>query len=257
MKKIILPIIILLVANMTAQGPPIFNPTMTIAGYGIIDSPIGEEVDKAIDGDINTKFLDFELADGMGFIVDLGGITAAAHFIEITTANDFPVRDPIDFEIEGSIDGTNFSSVDTGSIVCIMERFEPRLFSITNATAYSYYRVNFSAPCDPSGGTGFPSIQVAEVQLYEIELAVDDNQLTSSDFKVVPNPNQGLFTFNYSGNQQIEELNIINMTGQVIYRSRNDSLNDMSFDLRKEASGIYFIQVRAKNSTVTKKIIIQ
>jgi len=202
-----------MVSSMTAQGPPIFNPTMTITGYGIIDSPIGEEVDKVVDGDINTKFLDFELADGMGFIVDLGGTATAAHFIEITTANDFPVRDPIDFEIEGSIDGTNFSRVDTGAIVCIMERFETRLFSITNATAYSYYRVNFSAPCDPSGGTGFPSIQVAEVQFYEIELGIGDNRLMSSDFKIVPNPNQGLFTLDYSGNQQIEELNIINITG--------------------------------------------
>ncbi len=152
MKTLILPVLALFFTSMVAQGPPIFDSSMAITGYGTIDSPFGEEVDKIIDGDINTKFLDFVLADGMGFIVDLGGTSTAVHIIELTTANDFPVRDPIDFIVEGSVDGTNYSLVDTGTVICINERFESRLFSITNSTAYSHYCIDFSVPCDPSGG---------------------------------------------------------------------------------------------------------
>ncbi len=258
MKKLILPILALVVANMYAQGLPIFDSSMTVTGYGTIDSPFGEEVDKITDGDINTKFLDFVLGDGMGFIVDLGGASTAAHYIELTTANDFPVRDPIDYTIEGSIDGTNFSIIDTGTVVCISERFESRLFSITNPTAYSHYRIDFSAPCDPSGGTGIPSIQLAEVQLYEMELGIGENLLTRDDFSISPNPNNGLFNLNYSGDNQIDEIHIVNLAGQVLKTSTvNDLIKNMEINISTEAPGLYFIQVKSGSSAVTKKIIIR
>ena len=258
MKKLVLPILVLFVANIYAQGIPIFDSSMTVTGYGSIDSPFGEEVDKITDGDINTKFLDFILGDGMGFIVDLGGTSTAAHYIELTTANDFPVRDPIDFTIEGSIDGTNFSLIDTGAVICISERFESRLFNITNSTAYSHYRIDFSAPCDPSGGLGIPSIQLAEVQLYEMELGIGDNILTRDDFTITPNPNNGLFTLNYSGDYVIEEIRIVNLTGQVLKTSLVKGLmNNIEMNLSTEAQGLYFVQIKSGSSTITKKVIIR
>ena len=94
MKNVCLICLIVFVGLANAQAP-IFNPSMVINEYGIVDSPVGEEVDKIIDGDFNTKFLDFELFDGMGFTVDLGGESKTAISIDLTTANDFPVRDPL------------------------------------------------------------------------------------------------------------------------------------------------------------------
>jgi len=94
---------------------------MSITGFGLIDSPFGGEVDKIIDGTSATKFIDFELGDGMGFTVDTGGTMSTVISIDLTTANDFEVRDPIYFEVLGSTDSTTFTSIATGTVDCIFE----------------------------------------------------------------------------------------------------------------------------------------
>ena len=255
MKKIILAAALLLHSIVIAQGVSIFDTSMTITSIGIVTSPFGEEVDKIIDGDISTKFLDFDLADGQGFIVDLGVLSATATYFELTTANDFPERDPIDFEIDGSIDGTNFTPIDTGSIICLPDRFRTRLYEITNTNTYNYYRINFTAPCDPSGGIGIPSIQVAEVQLYEAELGIEESQFSNNDFMVYPNPNHGAFTLKYSGNASLNEAIISTITGQLV---KNINLSNFSgsqeIALSNVTSGIYFVQISSNNKTVVKKI---
>ena len=105
-----LPFFALFFACTCFAQEPIFDPSMVIYGLGTVDSPIGEEVDKIIDGNVNTKFLDFELGDGMGLTVNLGGTAAIASSIELTTANDFPERDPVEFEVLGSNDATNYTT---------------------------------------------------------------------------------------------------------------------------------------------------
>jgi hypothetical protein len=255
MKKLLLVTLLLFVSTINAQGIPIFDPSMGITSIGIVTSPLGEEVDKITDGDINTKFLDFDLADGMGFIVDLGTASSVATYIEITTANDFPERDPIDFEVSGSIDGTNFTVIDIGSVICILDRFTTRLYEITNTNAYSFYRINYTAPCDPTGGTDFPCIQVAEVQLYEAELGVENNSFSGEDVRVYPNPNRGAFTIKYSGDTAIDAVKVTNISGQVI---KTMDINNMSqledVRLPNFATGLYFVELTSNNRTIVKKI---
>jgi hypothetical protein len=257
MKKILLATSLLFVSIINAQGISIFDPSMGITSIGIVTSPLGEEVDKITDGDINTKFLDFDLADGMGFIVDLGTLSTIATFIELTTANDFPERDPIDFEVSGSTDGTNFTVIDTGSVICVLDRFRTRLYEITNTDAYSFYRVNFTAPCDPGGGIGIPSIQLAEVQLYEAELGTENNRFSGDDVIVYPNPNRGSFAIKYSGYTNIDKIKITNVSGQVIKTINLNNLIELE-DIRlpNVARGLYFAQLTSNNQTVVKKIQI-
>jgi Bacterial lectin/Secretion system C-terminal sorting domain/N-terminal domain of BNR-repeat neuraminidase len=140
---------------------PIFAPGMTITGFNSVNSPGGEPVTNAIDGTTN-KFLDFDEFDGMGFTVDLGGLSRTATSIEITTANDAPGRDPQTYEVFGSNNGVAFTSIATGAIPCIATRLFARTFTFANATAYTYYRINFGTRCGTDS-----EMQVAEVQLYE------------------------------------------------------------------------------------------
>ena len=255
MKKIILATSFLFVSITNAQGVPVFDPDMLITSIGIVTSPTGEEVDKIIDGDISTKFLDFELADGMGFDVDLGATLATANYIEITTANDFPERDPIDFEVSGSADGTNFTFIDTEAVICLVDRFRTRLYEITNTNAYRYYRVQFTAPCDPSGGTGFPSIQLAEVQLYEAELGISSHSFSEDDISIYPNPNSGRFTLKYSGDTDINLVSFTNVSGQLIKTIDSENITGkVDIKLPEVAKGLYFLTISSKNKTVVKKI---
>lgn len=257
MKNLILATSLLFVSILNAQGISIFDPSMGVTSIGIVTSPFGEEVDKITDGDINTKFLDFDLVDGMGFIVDLGGLSAIATYIEITTANDFPERDPIDFEVSGSIDGTNFTLIDTGAVICIPDRFNSRLYDITNTNEYNFYRVNFTAPCDPSGGIGIPSIQLAEVQLYEAELGREDHEFSNNDVLIYPNPTEGSFTIKYNSSAALDIITVSSISGQLIKTITPDSSSALEeVQLPNVSKGLYFVQLRSNKQSVVKKIQI-
>ena len=74
------------------------------------DSPSGEEPDKAIDGDITTKWLSFNKT-GSTLQVDLGEPRAFDTY-RWATANDHPERDPIGWELSVSTDGIDWQAVD-------------------------------------------------------------------------------------------------------------------------------------------------
>ncbi len=144
-----------------AQG--IFDANIhTATPFGDVNFPAAESPQEIIDQDPMTKFLDFLNLDGMGFEVDLGnGNAEIATSIAIVTANDAPERDPTEYEIFGSNDGVDYTSIASGSIPCISDRFLSRTFAFTNATAYSIYRVNLTGNCSPANIN-----QVADVQLF-------------------------------------------------------------------------------------------
>tara|TARA_B100000809_G_C14931939_1_gene457222 strand:- start:29 stop:796 length:768 start_codon:yes stop_codon:yes gene_type:complete len=234
---------------------PLINSSMSITSIGIVDSPFGEEVDKIIDGDINTKFLDFEFSDGMGFIVDLNG-SSVANYIEIITANDFEVRDPMNFEVSGSNDGTTFTSIYNGEIPCVTDRLFSRIFPFPNNEFYSFYRVNYTNACDPSGGIGIPSIQIAETQLYEETLGLNNSAFLNK-IDIFPNPNYGTFYLKYTGKEPLTKALIIDINGRIIKEIKiNDFQNQKEIRLNNYKTGIYFLQVSTSYNTANQKVII-
>lgn len=244
-------------ASFSFAQAPIFDPGMTITGIGVIDSPVGEEVDKIIDGTTATKFLDFELADGMGFTVDLGGVSAIATQMEVWTANDFPVRDPMNFEILGSNDGSSFVSLDTGTIDCITDRFFLRTFKLTNTIDFQYYQINFTNACDPSGGTGIPSMQLAEVQLLGEVLSVPDNVLNQA-VKLYPNPALDHFILDYSGVDPITELELFDIQGRRVMSFDAEGIQTRSsFEVAQHPAGIYFLHIGTDSARTVKRLSIQ
>ena len=253
MRKKLLFITLLGTAFLQAQTA-VFNPTMEVSPFNIINAPGSEGVDKIIDGNVNTKLLDFDENDGTGFTVNLGGASKIATSIEITTANDSEGRDPQDFEVLGSNDGIVFTSIATDVVPCISTRFFARTFSFTNSTPYSYYRINFT---DNECNSGEGIIQVAEVQLYEPILGINDNLLIKNQFSVFPNSNNGIFTLKYTGKEKLTTAKIISLTGKVIQVIDLKKIeNQIEVNLKNIDSGIYFMQIAVFNSTVVKKIIV-
>ena len=163
MKKILSLILFFSLLQFSIDAQSIFDASIhTAIGFGNVSSPAAEGPDQIIDQDATTKFLDFNIDDGMGFDVDLLGVAKTASSIRIVTANDAPERDPTQYEILGSDDGMTYTSITVGELPCVAERFLPRSFGFVNATAYTYYRVNFSGTCGTS-----TILQVADVQLFE------------------------------------------------------------------------------------------
>jgi hypothetical protein len=79
---------------------------------------------------------------------------------KITSANDVPTRDPKNWILQGSNNGSNWTNLDTRNNETFSSRFETRSFTLSNSTSYSYYRLNITA------NNGDSATQLAEFQLF-------------------------------------------------------------------------------------------
>jgi hypothetical protein len=228
---------------------------MSIISNGNVDSPFGEEVDKIIDGEVVTKFLDFLLEDGMSFTVDLGGEVAIATSISFSTANDFEERDPMQFEVLGSNDGSSFTSIASDDVTCISDRFFERTYNFANSDSYRHYQIAFTNACDPSGGSDFPSIQIAETQLFGEVLNASSYDLSAA-FHVYPNPSHGVFTIDNRDQVSVNTIELIDLHGKIIEKL-DGGLHRQFVSRRDLQTGIYFLRLTNDRSTDIKRLIIQ
>jgi hypothetical protein len=102
---------------------------------------------------------------------------------------------------------------------------------------------------------GIPSIQLAEVQLYEAELGIEDNEFSNNDILIYPNPNTGSFTIKYSGNAAIDMITIHSISGQLI-KTIDLSIPNVLKEVKlpNVATGLYFVQLTSNKQSVVKKI---
>jgi hypothetical protein len=151
-------------ALLAAAGAS-FGIDVTRPGDFIVGSsenyPGGENPNNAIDNTASTKYLNFDEIN-TGFTVTPTG-TGIVRALVLVTANDAPPRDPTSFILEGSNDGSTFTTIATGSLAPMIDRwslFNSALFA--NNTSYLQYRVTFPTVRDAGGAN---SMQIAEVQL--------------------------------------------------------------------------------------------
>ncbi|MGN7723572.1 chondroitinase-B domain-containing protein [Chitinophaga sp. 22620] len=79
----------------------------------------------------------------------------------ITSGNDVAGRDPKDWQLQGSGDGSSWITLDTRSGEAFTGRRQTRSFTVANTAPYKYYRLNITAN---NGETG---IQFSEWELFE------------------------------------------------------------------------------------------
>lgn len=109
-----------------------------------------------VDGDRGTKWLTFA---NTGWVqVKLERPIAVTNYA-MTSGNDEPERDPRDWQLLGSNDGTTFTPVDTRSGETFDGRGITKEYTVSNPTPYLYYRIDVTA----NGGA--PIVQLAELEL--------------------------------------------------------------------------------------------
>ena len=91
-----------------------------------------------------------------------------------TSANDVPARDPQDWTVLGSNDGSTWSTLDTRSVAPFEQRLQTKTFQFQNATAYRFYRIDIV----PKAGVSH--FQVGEIALGGVDLAQGGNVYVSS-----------------------------------------------------------------------------
>ena len=139
------------------------------------NSPAGEGPNNAFDNNPNTKYLNFDKKNA-GVTVQLNTGRVVTGFT-VTTANDFPGRDPTSYKLYGSNDGVTWVLIKEDTISLSDNRFDTSsVISVTNTTAYAYYFMLFPTTKAGDGcGLNCDSMQVAEITYY-----YDANSTTTS-----------------------------------------------------------------------------
>lgn len=123
----------------------------------------GEGRAQAFDNNNATKWLDFAATTWIQFRFSNSKKFAINQYT-ITSANDEPTRDPRNWTLRGSNDGTTWTTVDTRSNETFASRFLKKTFSFTNNTGYEYYRLEITS-------NGASITQLAEMELFGPEVA--------------------------------------------------------------------------------------
>ncbi|WP_433358052.1 GH92 family glycosyl hydrolase [Micromonospora saelicesensis] len=94
------------------------------------------------DDDPSTKWLVFASS---GWVTYQLAKPATVVRYSLTAANDAPTRDPRDFVVQGSNDGSTWTDLDKRAGEKFSGRFATRTYSFTNPNAYGFYRLNVTA----------------------------------------------------------------------------------------------------------------
>lgn len=184
--------VIVAASPCTAQFS-VLSPTDSVLAIDIDSStgsnfPGGEAPPNVLDGDSNTKYLNFGETN-TGFIVTPSSSSILQSFT-LTTANDFAARDPASYVLFGTNDpitsvengrglAENWTEISSGNLSLSDDRFAlsaPVGFS--NSTSYSSYRMLFPTVKDAANAN---SMQIADVGFYPDTNGTGGNLLSGSN----------------------------------------------------------------------------
>ncbi|MFC7272989.1 GH92 family glycosyl hydrolase [Paractinoplanes rhizophilus] len=117
----------------------------------------GEGKAQAFDGDKGTKWLTFATTGWVAARLDTP-LTVTNY--ALTSGNDVRERDPADWQLQGSADGSTWITIDRQTGQTFEKRGQTRGYAIASPAPYSYYRLDVTK----NGGADI-------VQLGELELA--------------------------------------------------------------------------------------
>jgi len=121
------------------------------------ENPPNETKEKLTDANPNTKWLAFAPT---GWVAMQLAEPAAVTRYSLTSANDSAGRDPKNWTLQGSNDGSTWTDLDTRSNEVFAERLQRRVFEVANTTVYAHYRLNITA------NSGDPLVQLADLLFY-------------------------------------------------------------------------------------------
>lgn len=150
-------------SDITGQG------TLTVLAENTGGPGAGEGSLKLIDNDINTKYLFFNwptvfAANGGAWFQLQFPTAVAVGAYTFTSANDANTRDPKDWKLQGSNNGTTWTDIDTRAGEMFANRFQTKRYEVPGTPqAYTYYRIFMTA------NNGSSIFQMAEWRVIKYE----------------------------------------------------------------------------------------
>jgi len=199
--------------------------------------------DYAFDNTSTTKWLDLAGANpttrASWIQYQLSGSSYVATEYTITSADDFPDRDPKSWNLLGSNDGSEWTTLDTKTNEEFSSRSQKNAYTFTNAAAYAYYRLQINSVFDPATATG---VQLAELEILGIP-AVTSVTVSPTTLDLDINDLKQLYA----------TVAPSNATSAVIWSSSNDAVASVSSTglVTAKTAGNATITVTAANNNKT------
>ncbi|SHG96106.1 alpha-1,2-mannosidase, putative [Jatrophihabitans endophyticus] len=201
------------------------------------ENPPGEVAKNLADADPKTKWLAFATSATLTY-----HLPAAATVVTygLTSANDAPDRDPAAWTLQGSTDGTTFTTLDTRDAQTFAGRGVRNTYSVTGPKSYAWYRLAISAPHAGS-----------LLQLADLDLAAAPQGGTTAEPMITATGNgptaglnikqnagfTGLHAYRYAGKQTVAgrayETNVVSKGLDVRVGPRTR----LSYDILPEDTG--------------------
>jgi len=143
----------------------ITNQAGTITAQG--ENPPNETMEKAFDNSIDTKWLDFAKANPTTRASWIQYQSTSGTYVStqytITSANDGPERDPKNWDLLGSNDGSTWTTLDTRTNEIFSSRYQKNSYSFTNTKAFTFYKLQINSVNDPVTAT---CVQLDEIEIF-------------------------------------------------------------------------------------------
>ncbi|MBC7274222.1 MAG: glycoside hydrolase family 92 protein [Streptomyces sp.] len=120
------------------------------------NSGAGEVKENLVDVEPGTKWLVFQPTGWVEFDLDA---PVRLETYALTSANDFAERDPRDWTLKGSTDGTDWQTLDTRTGETFSERFQTRTYDLAEPAEFRHFRLEITRN---NGASNI--VQLADVQ---------------------------------------------------------------------------------------------
>jgi lysophospholipase L1-like esterase len=196
----------------------------------------GQSANQLIDRDVNTKYCTAHLSTGTPYWIRYeSSVPAKINRYALTSAEDAPGRDPVDWVLEGSQSGSNWVLLDAQNNQEFMGRYSTLEYPVTNTAEYTYFRLTVNKLKE---GNMF---QLSEWQLF----AAEETELTNIrplNTAVYSNKN---IIFIKSGEATPLKYIIYNISGQCLDTGIVAPGDETS---KSVPSGMYFIAYQTETN---------
>jgi hypothetical protein len=206
------------------------------------DSPAAESAGNLIDNNHNTKYLTFHNSAWVQY-------QATTNYVvdrySVTSANDAVERDPLSWTLQGSTNGTTWTNLDTRSGEDFPYRYQKRVFTFSNSTAYRYYRLTFTN----NSGT---LLQLAELEFFEKGTATAAVAKAAVTSAIYPNPSTDKVVVTFEGKQAM--LTITDAQGHNVVPAKAVASGE-AINLSQLKEGVYLIHLEVDGVTKTERLL--
>jgi hypothetical protein len=93
---------------------------------------------------------------------------------------------------------------------------------------------------------------------FDVTLGTQENNLLSSEIKLYPSSNDGIFNMSYSGISNLKQLSVHDLSGKFIQEVNLENFNNNKvIDFTNLSKGLYLVTIESSKSFTTKKLVIK